>query len=320
MNTLNQLLRDKPLLFRTVLEGKPPLTTLALLCIYSILGIAGFGAALNVFAPDISFSLHSAWKLAVVFWGTVVLCTPSLLVFSALHGSRMSTLRMITVLTVALATSGIVLLALLPISWFFAWTDTTHTSAVVQFINTLCVLIAAGFGWSTLRSGITTYHQDIDTSAPHNTVRTVLLVWSILVIIVGVQMTTKLSPWYEIKNPQRICERNLFGETICFQHEGYGSLTTALIVDTTTARWTPHTNPATAEENHLFTYARLGDNGHETSLTPSCTQTQAGYTCALDLADVYTSLEHGATYIFQIDGNADMNHEEYRDSILYTHP
>jgi len=198
MNALHTLLRDKHTLYQRLLTQRPSATILGQLTIVALLGMAGFGATMGSFTQHWWWPLQMSLKAIVVFWGTFALCTPSLLVFSALRGSQITLTKLTSILVGSLATSGIVLGALLPISWFFSWTDATHYGPAVQLIHTVAFIFSLLFGMQFLRQGLIAFHHEQrKTSEHHQSASDVLFLWSIVVVTVGIQMATKIGPWYE---------------------------------------------------------------------------------------------------------------------------
>lgn len=186
----------------------------------SILGLALFGVVIAQYYPTTEHIVDLAWKTIVLVWAPIVLCSPSLYVFGALRGSRISVSEMVFLLLGTLATSGIVLLALTPVTWFFIWT--TESVEFIQAMNAFIVGISLAFGLFYFGKGSvtvqrlkTTTTQDEQGSRMNDKTKRsvradlqrifgaaagvdILFLWFVLLLVVVVQMSQKLGPWYEV--------------------------------------------------------------------------------------------------------------------------
>ncbi|MCW1930686.1 MAG: hypothetical protein KIH62_005275 [Candidatus Kerfeldbacteria bacterium] len=198
MKSIHALLRNTQFLFEQMRNPKQWGVILLELAIISLLGLAGFGAAMGAFTTHWWWPLQLSGKIILLFWGTYALTTPSLIVFSALRGSRIGGMQLCYLLIGSLATSGIVLAALLPITWFFAWTDEIHVGPMVRLIHIFAFFIAFFFGTQFLAKGMRAFHrEEKQRDAHHSSATDILLIWSVLVLIVGIQLAHKIGPWYE---------------------------------------------------------------------------------------------------------------------------
>src|SRR3954463_15112547 len=107
----------------------------------STLCYALYGAAAGFFqgGPQI---LVAALKAPLIILLTLLLCSPSLFVFSAMAGTRWTSRIFLAVLTGFAGTLAMVLLALLPVSWLFSASSRHLSTAMIfQFLLWLVGLV-----------------------------------------------------------------------------------------------------------------------------------------------------------------------------------
>jgi hypothetical protein len=113
-------------------------------------GLAGFliyGAAAGGFQGGLQI-LVAALKAPLIAVFALVLCLPSLYVFGALSGARWTRRRLLSSIAGFVGTLGLLLAALLPISWLFSVSSRYLASAV--WIHVMLWLISLLFGWRFL--------------------------------------------------------------------------------------------------------------------------------------------------------------------------
>jgi hypothetical protein len=157
----------------------------------TLLFAAAYGAIMGLFQPGLQ-TLYSAAKLPMVLLGTGLLCTPTFYVFNAILGSRFTFRQSLaTVLFLASATA-LVLVAFLPIAWFF--TVSTSGPGFVIVLHFLIFVVATGYGIGSLNTA-RRYLNHVDASqTPIN--GGFLAVWFLIVILVGLQMAYYVRPLF----------------------------------------------------------------------------------------------------------------------------
>ncbi len=188
------LLKNKEKIFKSVLTPEHWNVLVAQFLVISIIGFAIFGMVMATQHLTWDHVFELSWKMIVLVWGPIVICVPSLYVFSAIRGSRLTLVELIYLMVGALATTGIVMLALAPVSWFFTWT--TDSIEFIRVMNGAVIALSLAFGLYFLAKG-TGYIQKLrhEQGSPR-TVADILLVWFILLLVVVIQMSQKLGPWY----------------------------------------------------------------------------------------------------------------------------
>lgn len=193
----SHLLKHKERIYELITQPHHWNRVAAELLSISIIGLALFGIVMATFNPTAQHVLELSWKMIVLVWGSVVICTPSLYVFSAIRGSRLTLSQLSFLLVGTLATTGIVLLALTPITWFFTWT--TYQVEFIQFMNVVVIAVSVLFGGYFLARGML-FAADMQKKEGQesNSAIDILLIWVLLFIVVLVQMAHALGPWYRL--------------------------------------------------------------------------------------------------------------------------
>jgi len=111
----------------------------------------------------------------------LLLCLPSLYVFSALSGARWSKQRLLATISGFAATLGLLLAALLPIAWLFSVSSRYLASAV--WIHVLMWGISLLFGWRFLGRAL---HESGAGGG--------MFVWLLLFALVSLQVATFVRP------------------------------------------------------------------------------------------------------------------------------
>jgi hypothetical protein len=146
----------------------------------SALCYALYGAAAGFFQGGDQI-LVAALKAPLIILFTLLLCLPSLYVFSAVSGAEWTRRSFLAVLAGFTGTLALILLALLPINWLFS-TSSRHlgSAAVFQFFLWLIALILA---WRFLGQGLKA-----------SCARGGLILWLALFCVVSLQAATVLRP------------------------------------------------------------------------------------------------------------------------------
>lgn len=192
------LLKNKEAIYNILTEPKQWPKYIIHFVLIALLGMAAFGLVMGTYVPNWWHSLTLAWKMIVLIWGPLAICTPALFVFGAIRGSRISLPQLLFLLMGALATTGIVLLALTPLTWFFTWT--TETSIFLRVMNGMFIGLGLAFGMFFFSKGLLHIHKQLKTAGTPSSISIdVVVLWFILLIIVVAQMSVKIGPWYEFR-------------------------------------------------------------------------------------------------------------------------
>ncbi|MEM8876116.1 MAG: hypothetical protein AAGD32_17870 [Planctomycetota bacterium] len=230
---LDQLLRGEKTRADAVADGKLDLSIAGLLVAVVVLG-ALFGVSMGTFGvlsgTDGAWLqiISSAIKVPALFLLTLVVTLPSLYVFNALVGSRLSIANMLKLILGAIAVMLAVLAGFATIIAFFSFT--TESYPFMKLLNVAIFAVSGvlglGFLLQTLRRlakepeakpdmpptfaegddprepGALTRVQRERTSAP---VKTIFQIWVVVFALVGAQMSWVMRPF--IGDPQVVAER-----------------------------------------------------------------------------------------------------------------
>lgn len=184
------LLRDKQAIFTAKTASRQWAKLLPEFLLLSLIGIALFGAV-SADSPRWSVMWEHAWKVAIVYWGSMAICLPSLFVFSAVRGSRITVSELIFFVIAGLATIGLVLVSIAPITAFFAWT--TNVPELMRLINVMAGGLASLFGIYLIGRGFAFIHTLRKSTDPESRSGVdFLLLWLFLLFVVMVQMIQTL--------------------------------------------------------------------------------------------------------------------------------
>ncbi len=153
---------------------------LALLAGSAVLWVL-YGAAAGFFQGGTQI-LVAALKAPLIILLALLLCLPSLFVFSAMAGTRWTVRTFLAVLAGFAGTLAMVLLALLPVSWLFS-ASSRHLSTAMIF-QFLLWLVALALSEKFLRKAL----------AALGTRPSALALWMGLFLLVSLQVTTMLRP------------------------------------------------------------------------------------------------------------------------------
>jgi hypothetical protein len=116
-------------------------------------------------------------------WFATLICLPSLYIFACLAGARQPLRTIAGIFLQALAMNGVLLVGFAPVAWLFS--QSTHAAAFIGFLHIAFWLMATTFGMTLLISAIETLNQRRFG---------VLRVWSVIFILVVMQVATMLRP------------------------------------------------------------------------------------------------------------------------------
>ncbi|MFA5995361.1 MAG: hypothetical protein WCW27_03085 [Patescibacteria group bacterium] len=193
---ITALLKNKEELYNAIEHKHTWNKTTVQFILVSIIGLVLFGFMMGTYLPGWQHMVDTMWKMIVLVWGPVILCTPALYVFSSIRGSTIKISELVYLLIGALATSGIVLMALTPLTWFFMWT--TDSKEFIQAMNGFFIGLSLMFGLFYFGQGMRYVYKKVKVTNPQASAAVdVLLLWFILLIVVVAQMSEKLGPWYQ---------------------------------------------------------------------------------------------------------------------------
>lgn len=162
----------------------------------AVLCYALYGIAAGFFQGGWSLAL-AVMKVPLIIIGSMVLCIPSLYVFTGLAGADLSPRAFATALGGFAGTTGLVLLALMPVIWLFS--VSTIALGFVVWLHLLAWVIALVFG-----------RQFLVRSAA--VARGVTGLWLALLFVVSLQMTTYVRPvlWRSVGEPLFATQKQSF--------------------------------------------------------------------------------------------------------------
>jgi hypothetical protein len=122
-------------------------------------------------------------KVSVGMFACALICLPSLYIFTALSGSEASLKETFGALMLGVAITGVLMVAFAPVSWVF--TQATDSTQFLGGLHLTFLFISAMLGMRVTRRALAarTGH-----SVPAN------MIWTIMFVLVVVQMTTTLRP------------------------------------------------------------------------------------------------------------------------------
>lgn len=148
----------------------------------AVVSMAVFGLVLGTFAMH-----QQIWaaplKITAGLLISGLICFPSLYIFSCLAGSRAGASQLAATLAGMLALAGLLLLGFAPAVWIF--TQATDGYGFMGSIAVATWLIAIAFGFRFLSVAITS--TGANSKVP-------LAVWSMIFLVVTLQMSTSLRP------------------------------------------------------------------------------------------------------------------------------
>jgi hypothetical protein len=160
----------------------------------AILCFIVYGATAGLFQGG-SRILESACKAPLVVALSLLLCAPSLVVFSSLSGFVWSGRRLAGTLAGYAALAGLVMVGLLPVAWLFS--VSSRYLGGVTLVHTGCWIVASVFAGRFLTRSLRR-----PGAAP----------WTLLVFLVSLQAATLLRPllWRQPADGWRARERRFF--------------------------------------------------------------------------------------------------------------
>jgi hypothetical protein len=159
--------------------------------IVTTLLMAVYGLLVGVNVGGRAAALMNPVKLPWLLILTLALCVPSLHIFSAYLGSKLTFAQNLALATTSVAIIAIVLTAFAPIVWFFMFASNHYEFGV--FVNLLAFSIGGLLGVSYLFSAA----QYLYTAYPRpHRFLSFLTMWIMLYGVVGAQMAYNLGPYF----------------------------------------------------------------------------------------------------------------------------
>lgn len=175
------LLRQPEVFWRNIASGNPAGLMRGLLLIV-IGGSLLYGLVVGSFSGGVQW-WSAPLKIGAGLVLSMLICLPSLYVFSCLSGINARVQDVATVLCSMGALIVILLASFGPVAWVFS--QSTGSVATMGFLHLLFWIVAAGFGVRLLTKAFRTMGA--------NTVG-VFAVWSAIFLLVSMQMMTSLRP------------------------------------------------------------------------------------------------------------------------------
>ncbi len=170
-----------------------------------------YGAVIGLHQPGLQ-TLYAALKVPIVVLGSALLCTPTLFVFNAVGGSRLTLSQILCLVLAMSAAISLMLVAFAPIAWFFG--VSTNGIGFLTFLHVGVFVIAAGFGLRMMDLA-RRYLRHLDGTEAIGPI--LLLFWCGLVVVVGLQMAHYVRP-IMTPGPFFTGERGLFLEVLVPAH------------------------------------------------------------------------------------------------------
>jgi hypothetical protein len=199
------LLREPGQLLRDVGSGNRIAARAVGLLAVSVAFCAAYGAILGLFAGGMQ-PLLAAAKVPIVVAGSALLCTPTLYVFNALSGSKLTYLQTVALAMLTASALGLMLVAFAPIVWFFG--VSTEGAAFMRTLHVAVFGVATIFALHMLNVA-RRYLQFRDGNPVLGP--GLFFTWSILVVLVGLQMGWWFRPLLA-QGPFHLGQRGLFLE------------------------------------------------------------------------------------------------------------
>ena len=181
-NLIERLLKAPRSVAAAILDGKNLAAESGKLLLTAVVCYAAFGFAIGLFGGW-EVARITVLKAPLVALGSMLLCFPSLFVFTAVSGSPITLGRAFALGAACLAMTGLILVGLAPVAWLFA--ISTNSLPFVTIMSLLVWLISLPFATRFLNRA-----QDAGLLNR----KTGLNLWFVVFIAVMLQMTTVMRP------------------------------------------------------------------------------------------------------------------------------
>ena len=177
-----EALLKRPAQLIEALQHAPTLRLPWLLATFALLSFAAYGLVVGSFSGGAQW-LAAPLKVSLGALVSMLICLPSLFIFTCLTGAEVTLRGVVGTLCAALALAAFMLIGLVPVVWVFS--QSTDALAFIGALHLVFWLIALGIGLRLLR-------VLMDLLRVRD--RLHLKVWTIIFVLVSLQMTTALRP------------------------------------------------------------------------------------------------------------------------------
>jgi hypothetical protein len=201
------ILRHRSRFFEEICAGTDLAAKIRAMLVSSATFLAVYGAVLGS-THSLAQAFSSAAKLPFLFLATMLVCIPTLYVFSVLFGSIQRLNQSIALVLAALTVMAALLLSFASIALFFMLTTSGYQ--FFKLLNVLFFTIAGIIGMVFLTQGMRLISDD-NPAQGRKSRRLVLYGWIILYAFVGSQMAWTLRPFVGYPNARFELIRELGG-------------------------------------------------------------------------------------------------------------
>lgn len=206
--TSQLVLKKQNNLFELIFKNQLRWTQALELLLLSMIGLAAYGLIISLVVPDWWHAFTLLWKMIVLIWGSILLCVPSLYVFSSIRGASITIRQLLSTVLSSIATTALVVCSLAPIVGFFIWTALDLN--FIRLMNGFVIGLGLLFGLVLIGRAFGFFHkQSTSQGLNEKSARDILALWFIVVCIVVVQMSLKLGPWYHLES--KVCMGDMCG-------------------------------------------------------------------------------------------------------------
>ena len=152
------------------------------LAVMGLLGMAAYGVVVGLFPGGTQVAVVPL-KLAGGLLAAAIICWPSLYILLCLSGGQQSAREVTGLLASSLALLVVLMAGFAPVAWIF--TQSTHSADFMGGLHVLLWMVSCVFALRRLGSGLTALNGRRMQALP---------VWSIVFVVVCLQMTTTLRP------------------------------------------------------------------------------------------------------------------------------
>lgn len=195
--SFSNLLRNRSSIIQSIVKREVTGASAIVMLAFAVLAIALYGGVMGSFVKgDLQAWLQHSEKLLKILMGSFLLSLPSLYIFSAFRGSKLTLGQLLMLSIVGFGTLGLVLIGFLPIAWFFTWISETMffirpLHVVMIVVSWLFLVIVIGQG---LNEAYRWAEKQADKNARHGL--DIYGLWVIVLLVVTIHMTAHLGPYF----------------------------------------------------------------------------------------------------------------------------